>query len=341
VMWKPRYVVAVGLAVAATALLAGCGGSAKTTAANGSSGGSTAKAGAGRKVAIVAAVQNPTQVTEMCAARGVLRGAGFDASIQYPSKYDPSLQIPILNAVLNTRPAGLLLTPADPHALLPLVKRAVNAGTKVVTLDTGVVNPASAGVASAVTANDVAAGMGAADLIGKTAKGRQGEVALITFSPGAASVADDRARGFETEIKKYPSLRYIGKTIADSPTDAAAKTNALAASHPNLVAILGDWTGASEGMIQALKQRGLTGKVISVANDGDAPLIAAIRAGDLYGSVFPRILDNGATAAQQLVDALTGKPTTATIGSLPVTATKANLDDPGVSKFFLKEGKTC
>lgn len=339
---KRMRMLSTGLAaIAAAGLLAACGGS-KEAGNSAVSSTSTSGSKAGNKnVAIVAAVQLPTQVTEMCAAKEVLTKAGYSVSIQYPKEYSASVQVPIFDSVMNTHPAGILLSPDDPKALEPPTKQAVSEGAKVVTIDLSLTSPTNAGVSSTVYSSDLQSGREAAELVGKQAKGRSGQVALLTYSPGEAAVADNRAKGFTEGIKKYPNLQLVSTLIADSLTEGAAKTNALLAAHPNLVAIDGDWTGAGEGMLQALRQRGLAGKVIAVANDGDEPLIQAIRAGDLYASVLPKILENGINAGHQLVNALSGKPTTPNVISGPVVATKANLGDPSVSRFFLNAKETC
>ena len=172
---------------------------------------------------------NAFYVSMECGIRAEAAKYGFKINIQGAQQFDPSLQTPIVNAVVAAKPAGLLIAPTDSKAMFVPISEAVSAGIKVALVDTTLDDTSK--VITAIATDNTAGGAAAADALAKLI-GEKGEVMVIAFQAGA-STSDQRQRGFEGEIKKYPNIKYVGFQISNNdPSKAAAEVGSTLAAHP-------------------------------------------------------------------------------------------------------------
>ena len=198
---------------------------------------------------------------------------GFKIDIQGPQQFDPTLQTPIVNAVVATKPVGLLIAPTDSKAMFVPISQAVTAGIKVALVDTTLDDTSQ--VITAIATDNTAGGAAAADALAKLI-GEKGEVMVIAFQAGA-STSDQRQRGFETELKKYPGIKYVGFQISNNdPSKAAAEVGSVLAAHPDLAGIFATNDRSAEGAATGLRVAGRVGAVKVVGFDaGPTPSPAA------------------------------------------------------------------
>lgn len=95
-----------------------------------------------------------------------------------------------------------------------------------------------------------------------------GKLALIE-SPPTNYVALAGTQGIRDELKLHPELQLIAVQTADAD---ANKAKAIAATilkqHPDLCAFIGQWDGADIGIMPAVKEAGLAGKVGVISTGG-------------------------------------------------------------------------
>jgi simple sugar transport system substrate-binding protein len=148
----------VGLAVAPL-VLAGCTGSddGEGTAASGEGGGGDLS------VAVV------THGTPGDAFWSVVKTGAEDAgeelgvSVDYQSDGDPQKQAQLIDAAVNQKVDGLVVSMANPEALRSSVEKAVDAGIPVVTINSGQDESAQYGAITHVGQDEVVAGRGAGE----------------------------------------------------------------------------------------------------------------------------------------------------------------------------------
>jgi len=207
---------------------------------------------------------NAFYVTMECGIRAEAAKYGFKIDIQGPQQFDPTLQTPILNAVVAAKPAGLLIAPTDSKAMFVSISQAVSAGIKVALVDTTLDDTSK--VITAIATDNTAGGAAAADALAKLI-GEKGEVMVIAFQAGA-STSDQRQRGFEAEIKKYPNINYVGFQISNNdPSKAAAEVGSTLAAHPNLAGIFATNHRSAEGAATGLRVADKVGAVKIVGFD--------------------------------------------------------------------------
>src|ERR1019366_10442012 len=110
----------------------------------------------------------------------------------------------------------------------------------------------------------------------------KGKVVLLRYEPGSAST-DEREAGFLEAIAKSPDIEVISKSQYGGATQGDAKTVSL-----NMLDKLRQADGvfcpnesSTLGMLGALEQAHLTGKIKFVGVDATPVLVDALRAGEI------------------------------------------------------------
>ena len=67
-------------------------------------------------------------VTMGCGAEAEAKKLGYKISVQGPTEFAPSEQIPIVHSVTATKPAAVLIAPTDEHALIAPMQAMKSAG---------------------------------------------------------------------------------------------------------------------------------------------------------------------------------------------------------------------
>ena len=272
----------------------------------------------GKTVAFVPGVMgNAFYVSMECGIRAEAVKYGFKVDIQGAPQFDPSLQTPIVNAVAAAKPAGLLIAPTDSKAMFVPISQAVDAGIKVALVDTTLDDTSK--VITAIATDNTAGGAAAADALAKLI-GEKGEVMAIAFQAGA-STSDQRQRGFEGEIKKYPNIKYIGFQISNNdPSKAAAEVGSTLAAHPDLAGIF------------ATNDRSAEVKVVGF--DAGDTQIKQLKDGLVQALIAQRPYQIGVDGVDAIANALTGKSVEHSVTTDTVTITKDNMQEPEIQKAF-------
>ena len=276
---------------------------------------------------------NAFYVSMECGIRAAAAKYGFNITIQGAQQFDPSLQLPILNAVVAAKPAGLLIAPTDSKAMFAPISEAVSAGIKVALVDTTLDDTSK--VITAIATDNTAGGASAADALAKLI-GEKGEVMVIAFQAGA-STSDQRQRGFEAEIKKFPNIKYIGFQISNNdPSKAATEVGSTLAAHPDLAGIFATNDRSAEGAATGLRVADRVGAVKIVGFDAGDTQIRQLKDGLVHALIAQQPYQIGVAGVDAIANALTGKSVDHSLTTGTVTITKDNLQEPEIQKAFYK-----
>ena len=337
-----RYSARVaGIAVAAVIplALAACSSSSSsssstpsTSAATGSAAASSpAAAGKAYNVELVVGTKSDDfYVTMECGAQAEAKALGVNLTVTGPADFSASEQAPILNAVAASKPDALIVAPTDVKALNPELQRIASEGVKVVFVDTTTTNPSIA--VSHITSDNTGGGKLAADSLASQIGGK-GTVAVINVNPGI-STTDARIAGFNAEMKaKYPNITVLGVQYDnDSSSTAASQVEADIAAHPNLSGVFATNVLSAQGAATGVQHAGASGKVKVATFDAEPQQITALKANTIQLAVAQSPYLEGQYGVQQAVNALSGKPVTANIGTPLVAITQQNVNSPSVQK---------
>ena len=269
-------------------------------------------------------------------AQEAAKKLGVDVDFQGAADFNPVTQIPILNAVIAKKPDGILIAPTDTKQLIAPMKKAVDAGIKILTVDTfiGTDGKYQTGSGDAdfplsyVASDNVKGGEVAADALAK-AIGEKGSVYVSNVKPGI-STTDQRELGFKNGMKKYPNIKVLETQYNDNDANkAASQFAAVLARNPDIAGVFGanlfSAQGASNGVKAAKKGGGL---VNVVAFDCPESIINDVKAGNIDIAICQRPAEMGSVGVEWMVKALNGEKIPTRYGTGYTVIDKKNADSP-------------
>ncbi len=272
-------------------------------------------------------------ISMACGAQEAARQLGVNLNVTGGDTWGAPVQTPVINAVTAKRPDAVLVAPNDVSASIQPLQQMKQAGIKVVEVDTHV-NDSSISLSQIATDN-LGAGKQAAKALAQQVGSKTGSVMVVNVNPGI-STTDQRAQGFEKEIKNYPSLKYLGVQYDnDDPAKAAQVVKATYAAHKDLVGIFAANLFSAEGSATGVRNTGATGVKI-IAFDASPKEVEDLKSGTINALVSQKPFDIGKLGVEQAVHALKGEPVQKQIETGFVVATEQNLSDPNVSKYLYK-----
>ncbi len=242
-------------------------------------------------------------------------------------------QVEMFQTALDKKPAAICLAAVDSKAFQPLLEKAKAAGIPVIGFDSGV--DSDIPVTTAATDNVAAAAMAAdkmAELIGN-----EGEVAIIAHDQ-TSRTGIDRVKGFTDEIKnKYPNVTLVDTQYGGGDqlksTDLA---KAIIQAHPNLKGFFGANEGSIIGVLNAVKELGMEGKIVVIGYDSGQQQIDAITAGTEAGAITQNPIGIGYKCVEAAVKAAKGEQLPKTIDTGFMWFDKNNINDPQIQAVLYK-----
>ena len=326
-----RFLIAPTAGAAAVMLLGLTVGCSSSSSSSGATSGSTtagsstgATSGKSYKMTFIQGVAGDGfYVTMGCGIRAEAKKLGnVTVNIQGPTQFDPTLQNPIIESVTASHPDAILIAPDDVSASQTPVDQAISAGIKVVLVDTTLNNPA--GAISQISSDNLAGGADAFAAVKQLVPGG-GKVLVVNTKPGI-STTDQRTSGFAAAAKADSKFSYVGVQYDNDTASLAAQvTLAALQKNPGIVAIFATNLFSAEGAATGIRQAGKSGKVKVIGFDAEPDEITALQQGTVQALIAQSPYTIGTDAVDQAVDALSGKATTAKIGTKFTIITNANL----------------
>ncbi len=261
-------------------------------------------------------------------AGAIKAGREFDLEILWNApqmEIDSARQIAIVENLITRRVDGIVLAPVDADALVAVVERAADSGIPVAIFDSAI---NSDRIVTFVVTDNYKGGVMAAERMGAILAGK-GKVGVIGFMPGSASTMKREAGFVETVAEKFPGIEIVGVkfNMADR-AKALAEAENLMTAHPDLAGFFADNESSVDGTVQAVKQRGLAGKVRIVGFDASETLVGEMRAGVIDSIVVQDPFKMGFESTRQMALHLRGGETQRHIDSGAYLLLPENVDAP-------------
>ncbi len=258
--------------------------------------------------------------------------AGVDIDWNGPAtESDFARQIAITDDFINRHVDGILLAPTDRDALAPAIHRAARAGIPLSIFDSGANTD---NYISFVATDNYGGGAMGARRLAEILHGK-GSVAMIAVMPGGASTLA-REQGFtETLAKEFPNVKLVASQygMSDRARSLTVSEDILTA-HPGLDGIFASNESSTIGAAQAIKERGLAGKVKLVGFDSSPSLADDLRAGSIDSLVLQDPFTIGYEGMKTLLDHHAGRTPAKKIALPPTLVTHENLDDPKIQELL-------
>jgi len=245
---------------------------------------------------------------------------------------DREQQIQVVEGFLSQGVQGIVLAPLDSRALVRPVEEARRAGVPTVIIDSRLESDV---VVSFVATDNRKGGQLAASRLGELLGGK-GKVLLLRYAEGSASTTE-RERGFLEELRsRYPAIVLVSADQYAGPTRETAKRaseNLLNRYSGDLQGIFTPNESSTIGMLLALQDVGLAGKVRFIGFDAARTLIDAVRARQLDGVVAQNPMRMGYLGVKTMADQLRGKAVERLVDTGVMLVTSANLDSAATQAF--------
>jgi ribose transport system substrate-binding protein len=262
------------------------------------------------------------------------RKAGQDFGVEIAelgaqSEADADGQIALLEKAVSSNPAAVVIAPAHFAALgRPIDEAAKRA--KIVAIDSAV---DSRVLTSVLATDNVQAGRITADALAeriqKTYADTEGDVALITSSPGVAAL-EQRVKGFREQIAaKYGALDIVVEKIADSQAGARDVMLDIIASYPELRGVFASSLIVAKGAAEAIVEQktNKTGDKINLVGFGsDSQLVKLLQEGTIAALVVQDPFRMGYEGVKIALAASKGDQVPASVDTGATAITKANMN---------------
>jgi len=246
---------------------------------------------------------------------------------------DREQQIQVVENFVGRKISAIVLAPLDCRALRAPVEDAVNAGIPVVIVDSPLLS--SAPVSTISTDNFKGGELGGRRL-GNLLGGR-GRVVMLRCQAGSAS-SDAREAGFLAVMKaEFPGIellstdQYGGVT---TETAFRAAQNLFNRFGAKMDGIFASNESTANGVLLALREAGLAGKVRFVAFDVNDHLVEALIRGDVHGLVAQDPVKMGYLGVLTAVAALRHEKVAASVDTGVLIVTRENMDEPAVAALL-------
>ncbi|MBV8418533.1 MAG: sugar ABC transporter substrate-binding protein [Hyphomicrobiales bacterium] len=212
------------------------------------------------------------------------------------------VQASLMDTLIGQGASVIFLQPIDSVALAPSIAKAKRAGIAVITLNIDATEPHAAHVEMNhyYGAMDIAKALGAA-------MGGKGKVAILNAPPGII-IRDQRTNGFVDGLKKHhPQIEVVADQVADWDRKKAQDVlHTILAAHPDLGGVYGVNDSMALGAVDVAKEKGLIGKLVILGNDGEVAALESIEKGELTGTQYTDVYQQGRLAAAVATALATG-----------------------------------
>lgn len=274
-MAGPKRLLA--LALAAPLLLSAC-------SSGGGDGGGTRSGGNDLRVAVITHGSAGDAFWDVVKNGAEAAGKDLGVDVQYQSDGDPQRQSQLIDAAVNSKVGGLVVSMANPDALEESVRAAVAAGIPVVTINSGGAQSAAFGAIGHVGQDEVIAGQGAGQRL--KADGRSKVLCVVheAGNIGLEQRCDGASQGLGTAV--IP----VQVDINDLQTAQSTITSQLQ-SDPSIDGVLTLNSAVASVAAAAVSDAGSKAEVATF--DLNRDVIAAIQGGTIAFAVDQQQYEQG------------------------------------------------
>jgi ribose transport system substrate-binding protein len=293
------------------------------------------------KIGFLPGVVDPFYQVMQVGVERAAKDLGIEVVTQIPQTWGVEVQTPILDAMVARGDLDYIITaPTDKDQMVGPLQAAIDAGIKVITVDTFLGDGDYAGgpvtfPISYIGSDNVEGGRIAARGLAE-AIGGKGSVYINSTNPNVSSV-EGRAAGFkEVMEKEFPDIKIVGLDFnLDDMNTAVQQTAAVLQRVPDLAGVFGTNVFSAQGAGTAVVNAGLGGHVQVVAYDATQFAIEQLRQGVVSLVLAQKPFDMGYMAVQfAAADAagVTSLPRRVETGFAIIDS--KNVDDPAVARFI-------
>ncbi len=216
-------------------------------------------------------------------------------------------EISIVDTYVAQRVGAIVVSPLSTQGSIPALKRAHEAGVKVITYNNSVAADFPAcNVASDQAALGAETGRVVREYVEQKLGGKA-KVALLGFASQLPEQGGARQAGFKQAIADMPGVQIVAEQDAWTAPQAATTVSEILMKHPDVIWAANE--GGTVGAVTAVRNAGLTGKVAVFGTDISKQLADFLLADDgiLHAVTAQKPFEMGSTAVETAVAVLKGE----------------------------------
>lgn len=283
-------------------------------------------------------------ITMRKGAEAASEAMGVNFSFQGAPNFNPTEQIPVLEAVIAQSPDAILIAPTDKTQLIEPLRQASEAGILVITVDTFIDDGAYQDgdgpgdfPAALVSSDNVLGGRMAARALCNSIGG-SGKVFVSNVNPGI-STTDQREEGFKAEMASSCSGAEVLETQFndDDSAKAASQLQAVLAREPDLAGVFGANLFSAIGTADGVRAAGKSGEIRIAAFDAPQRIVEDLKTGLVDIAIAQHPSEIGWFGIAAAVAKLSGQSVPTYVGTGFTIMDADNIDDPGVAAFVYSD----
>ncbi len=223
---------------------------------------------------------------------GVDAGAkdmGVNVEYQAPGTFDMVAMSQLIDAAVASKPDGLVVSIPDANALGPSIKRAVDAGIPVISINSGSDVAQSLGVMTHIGQTEFEAGQG-----GGTQMAIAGVKHALCVNQEVGNTALDlRCNGFKDTITKQGATVDVLAVDLKNPTDSQQRIQAAVTADSTIDGILTLGPTGAAPALAALSSMGKLGQIKLATFDLSPDVLQALARGDMLFAIDQQQFEQG------------------------------------------------
>jgi len=229
-----------------------------------------------------------------------VQAAGRELGVQtiffVPPKEDVAAQIQTLETYIAQRVTGIAIAPSDPLALEPFMKKAIQAGILLITLDTP---PVDDSVSLAYIGTD---NINAGRIAGETMVELLPEGGKVGIGRGSdtARNALQRTEGFLSAIEGSGIVPLPAYNDREDPSIALELAGSTISANPDLAGAFAIYAATGPAWITAIQDAGAVGQIKLITFDATSDIIHGIQKGVVAATIAQREYNMGYQSVQLL-----------------------------------------
>jgi ribose transport system substrate-binding protein len=283
-------------------------------------------------------------ITMRRGAEAAAEALGVELVFQGGPEFNPTVQVPVLDAVIARSPDAILIAPTDTTQLIEPLRRAHEAGIAVLTVDTFIgtgtyqTGSGDADFPLAYIASDNVLGGRMAARALADAIGGEGKVFVSNVNPGI-STTDQREEGFKLEMaENFPNIEVLETQFNENDANnAASQLQAVFARNPDLRGVFGANLFSALGAANGVQQAGQTGTIRVVAFDAPTSIVDNINSGLVDVAIAQHPAEIGYFGVVSAYAHLTGQSIPTLIGTGFTVINADNVSDPDVARYIYSD----
>ncbi|MCM8538920.1 MAG: substrate-binding domain-containing protein [Lentisphaeraceae bacterium] len=269
-------------------------------------------------------------------AKAAVENPEYEVVWQHPSvNGDSGSQKQTMESMIGSKYDAIAVAPIDASELVKTISNAKNAGVKVLVWDSGVKKEDD--IETFIATDNYKGGVLCAEALAK-AMDNKGTVVMLRYVEGSASTTK-REQGFLDTIKNFKEITYKEINQRGGKDEAMAKTASenILQANKDIEGVFCPNQTTTEGMLLALKQFGLNGKIKLVGFDFNPAIATAIESGDLAATAAQNPFRMGYLAVTKSIEVLEGKTIDKRVDTGVTIITKENINSEEMKEVLFPD----